>query len=112
MAKKKYYSRKFLNKSSGMAAIEINAGYSEWNFDCTVSLSDCNRRIDLDFSMWGAKNVKEKLDKLNLVINELTNFKTYLDTATKDFIELNTNHNKDKKKTLLSILDEELDEND
>lgn len=104
MAKKKYHSRKFLNKSSGMAAIEINAGYSDWNFDCTVSLSDCNRRIDLDFSMWGAKNVKEKLDKLNLVINELTSLKEYLDTATKEFVELNKY--KDKRKSILSVLED------
>jgi hypothetical protein len=107
MAKKKYHVRKFLNKTSGMAALEINAQYTAWNFDCSVSLSDCNRRIDLDFSMWQAKNVKEKLAKLDLLINELTALRAYLGPATDEFIKLNNATKKDD--TLVSVLDEEND---
>lgn len=86
---KKYHTRKFLNKSRGIACIEIDASYEPWNFNCDVTITDCNRRIDLDFSMWEPKNVKEKLDKLDLLINELTNLRTYLGPATEDFIKLN-----------------------
>lgn len=110
MSKKKYHVRKFLNKTSGMAALEINADYTAWNFNCDVTISDCNRRIDLDFNMWEPKKVKEKLVKLDLLITELTSLRSWLDTATADFIELN--RNKDKKETqgLLDILEEGLDD--
>jgi hypothetical protein len=111
MAKKKYHVRKFLNKNNGMAAIEISAGYSAWNFDCNVSLSDCNRRIDLDFTMWGAKNIKEKMDKLNLIINELNSLKAYLEVSTEDFLLINKKVNKDKgNKSILSVLENEEDD--
>jgi hypothetical protein len=110
MAKKKYHSRKFLNKSGGMAAIEINAGYSAWNFDCNVSLSDCNRRIDLDFSMWGPKNIKEKMDKLNLIINELNSLKEYLEVSTEDFLLMNKNKDNKNNKNILSILEDKEDD--
>jgi len=94
MSKNKYHSRKFLNKKAGMAAIEIHADYSAWNFDCSVAISDCNRRVDLDFSMWGPKNVKEKLDKLDLLISELLQLRGYLDKATVDFVALSNTKSK------------------
>jgi len=108
MSKKKYHVRKFLNKTNGTAAIEIQSGYNAWNFDCTVSLSDCNRKIDLDFSMWNPKQVKEKIDKLDLLINELTKLKEYLGPATENFIDLNKN--KKNKDNILSILNEAEDD--
>lgn len=111
MAKKKYHVRKFLNKSKGIACIEVNADYTAWNFNCDVTLTDCNRRIDLDFNMWQAKNVKEKMDKLNLLISELTNLRTYLEEATADFTELNTAAEKKRNgRSILSVLEEENDD--
>lgn len=110
MAKKKYHSRKFLNKTNGMAAIEVNADYSAWNFDCNVTLTDCNRRIDLDFGMWGAKNIKEKLAKLDLLINELTSLREYLKPATEEFIKLNTNKDKKTNSRILEVLQEDEDD--
>jgi hypothetical protein len=104
MSKKKYHVRKFLNKTNGTAAIEIQSSYSAWNFDCTVSLSDCNRKIDLDFSMWNPKQVKEKIAKLDLLINELNKLKEYLEPATQDFINLSKN--RDNKNSITSILNE------
>ena len=110
MNKKKYHSRKFLNKASGMAAIEVSANYTQWNFDCNVTLSDCNRRIDLDFNMWEAKNVKTKMDKLNLLIFELTSLRTYLEEATLEFTKINTEVRKDKKnRGIVSIIEDEND---
>lgn len=108
MSKKKYHVRKFLNKTSGMAALEINASYEAWNFNCDVTISDCNRRIDLDFNMWEPKNVKEKLAKLDLLISELQALRDYLGPATTDFIALNEAHRNNSKKTknILSVLDE------
>lgn len=106
MAKKKYHVRKFLNKSKGIACIEVDANYTAWNFQCDVTLTDCNRRIDLDFSMWQAKDVKDKIAKLDLLIGELCALKLYLDEATTDFIKLNNDSNK-KKSSIMSILNDE-----
>jgi hypothetical protein len=89
MAKNKYHVRKFLNKKQGTATLEISAEYTAWNFNCDVALSDCNRKVNLDFSMWEDKYVKERMDKLDLLINELTALRTYLIPATADFITLN-----------------------
>jgi hypothetical protein len=89
MSKKKYHVRKFLNKSNGIAALEIHSNYTAWNFDCGITLTDCNRRIDLDFSMWNHKEAKDKLDKLNLLITEFTKLKEFLEPAIADFVELN-----------------------
>ena len=70
--KKTYHSRKFLNKSSGMAAIEVGASISNYSFDATLAISDCNRRIDIDLYMWDKPSIKAKLDKLNLMLTEIT----------------------------------------
>ena len=97
MAKKKYHVRKFLNKIHGMAALEISAEYTAWNFQCDVTLTDCNRRIDLDFSMWEPKAVKDKMNKLDLLINELTALRDYLGPATADFIALSEANKRNSK---------------
>jgi hypothetical protein len=107
MAKKKYHVRKFLNKTKGMACIEIDANYNAWNFSCDVALTDCNRRIDLDFNMWSPKNIKEKLDKLDLLIDELAKLRAYLNEATVDFAQLNAaSEKKNGSKGIISILED------
>jgi hypothetical protein len=106
----RYHSRKFLNKKHGMAAVEIDARYTAWNFDCSVTLTDCNRRIDLDFAMWEAKAVKEKLTKLDLLISELTSLREYLGPATEEFIKLNANKNKNKNASILNVLQDNEDD--
>lgn len=110
MAKKKYHVRKFLNKTKGIACIEVDASYTAWNFDCSVTLTDCNRRIDLDFGMWKAKDVKDRVAKLDLLIGELCALKLYLGEATEDFIKLNLEANKKNSNKLLSILGESEDD--
>jgi hypothetical protein len=75
MAKIKYHSRKFLNKTTGIAAIEVNIESYQWSsggVDATVSISDCTRHISLDFSIYSKKDLDEKIKKLDLLITELT----------------------------------------
>lgn len=97
--KKTYHSRKFLNKASGMAAFEANGSYSDYSFDCTIAISDCNRRIDLDMYMWDEKSIKEKLYKLNLLINELNTFKQWIEGVTPTYLE----GKQDKKKSKVKV---------
>jgi hypothetical protein len=75
MAKIKYHSRKFLNKTTGIAAIEVNMesyALSSDGVDATVSISDCSRHINLDFSVYSKKDLDEEIKKLDLLITELT----------------------------------------
>jgi hypothetical protein len=75
MAKIKYHSRKFLNKTTGIAAIETNMESYAWSsggVDATVSISDCSRHINLDFSVYSKKELDARIQKLDLLITELT----------------------------------------
>jgi hypothetical protein len=85
MSKKKYHSRKFLNKKEGMAAIEVTASYTDYHFDCDVAISDCSRRINLDLNMWSPKCIPVKMAKLDMLIEELNELRIYLQEATIDF---------------------------
>ena len=97
--KKTYHSRKFLNKSAGMAALEANGSYSDYSFDCTIAISDCNRRIDLDMYMWDEKSIKDKLYKLDLLIKELTTFKEWIKESAPKYLEGKA----DKKKSKIKV---------
>lgn len=79
----KYYSRKWLNQKEGTAFIEasIEDSYSKYK-DSTLNISDCNKKISLDFSFHTQKEKKEKLKKLDLLINELKEFKLALEKVT------------------------------
>jgi hypothetical protein len=82
--KKTYSSRKFLNKDLGLAAIEsyISIDTMDGGMEASLDISDCNRKVTLDFYFFGTeeKNIKRRLDKLNLIVEEVTKFRnTYLE---------------------------------
>jgi hypothetical protein len=84
MAKVNYNSRKFLNPKQGMAAIECNVeagSYLRDAVDGHVTISDCNRQVQLDFSMYKKEDAKAKLAKINVIIEELSKFKEQLEHA-------------------------------
>jgi len=88
MAKIKYYSRKFLNKAVGLAAIETNIESCEWSggsVNATVSITDCSRQISLDFSVYSKKDLDEKIKKINLLITELTKLQEMFIENSDDF---------------------------
>lgn len=75
MAKIKYHSRKFLNKTNGTAAIEVDAESYSWTsggVDANIFITDCSRRVTLDFSVYSKKELDEKMSKLGLLITEIT----------------------------------------
>jgi len=81
-----YYSRKFLNKKKGMAAIEIvgdrgNRKPAAYHTDATVTITDCTRQITLDFYLdakYSKRNIPDTLNKLDILIDELTKFRVWL----------------------------------
>jgi hypothetical protein len=78
----KHYKRGFLNKGSGMAAFEADIEGSQYETDgekyisSYFSITDCNRKISLDFSGSLEENRENNLHKLNTLIDELAEFRT------------------------------------
>jgi predicted secreted protein len=66
-----YLSRIFLNKKIGMAAMQTTADTSSRYVDCSFTLSDCNRQINIDLSSSNVKEFNEKQEKLRKIIYEL-----------------------------------------
>jgi hypothetical protein len=98
---KTYSSRKFLNKNTGLAAIEtsISIDRIDGGIDASVDISDCNRKISLDFYVFNTeeKYVKKRIDKLNLIVEEITKFRdTYLEFL-KEAKERRVTYNKYRK---------------
>ena len=80
MSKKTYHVRKFLNKNKGTAAIEIDSGVTHYSLDGSVEITDCNRKISLDFYFRDDASFKDKTNKLNILIEELSNYRDWLNT--------------------------------
>lgn len=97
MAKQKsrylFRKRTFLNPREGMAAIQASVRISEGddyiNVDSSLTISDCNRQINLDFEVWDSSQDKsylrerrKKMDLFRKVING------YLDATEEAYNEL------------------------
>lgn len=79
MAKFKYHSRKFLNKKEGIAAIESTV--ASWDLgdgiDGNITISDCNRNVSLDFSVYDVDDLPTKYMKLGLLLEEVKKMHDY-----------------------------------
>jgi len=84
---KSHNSRKFLNSKEGIAAIQTNCYISDWSMDATVIISDCNRNVSLDFSVYQPKNYVEKYKKLSLLINELVSLQEFMAANIDNYTE-------------------------
>lgn len=87
MKSKEYRSRKFLNSKHGLAAIEAHCYVTDWSMEADVTLSDCNRNINLEFSVWKEKDYAEKSKKLSLIINELLAMQKFMEENKDSFFE-------------------------
>lgn len=73
----KIIRRKFLNKKQGLAAIETYVTIEFDSISASVDISDCNRKVNLDFYSYSLspKDTKQRLEKLDLLINTLQEFR-------------------------------------
>ena len=80
MAKlKNYYSRCFLNKKKGVAAVEWNVDPdNDKSKSANFKVSDCNRSANLEFTYWNDEMKAERLYKLDKLISELQMFRAAL----------------------------------
>jgi hypothetical protein len=99
----KYYSRKFLNKGRGVAAIEID--FASWHFDvgfdCSVNISDCSRTVRLDFDVYTEKELKSAKDKLEGLILELCKLQAFIEDNEKGITEAMKKQQEERKKRIL-----------
>jgi predicted ribosome quality control (RQC) complex YloA/Tae2 family protein len=90
--KRHLYSRKFLNNNRGLGAIECEIETSSYGgnsmyVDAGIVISDCYRRIQLDFGISEKKDVASKLAKIKMLIAELSKFETALEKAADEFFK-------------------------
>ena len=103
-------TRKFLNKKEGLAAIECGIDVSNYCVNAGVSITDCNRKVSLDFCIYDAKEYDAKLAKLELVINELAEMYTtmamYKEVWIADKAARELTRKKEAKRYTVSSLDD------
>jgi hypothetical protein len=80
-------TRKFLNKKEGIAIIQCGLELSAYSVFADVTITDCSRQISLDFNAYDAKEYDVKLEKLELIINELAEFYTTMALYKKDWVD-------------------------
>ena len=101
---KVYKSRKFLNKDSGVAAIETRFEmsndyfYSGW--EAGVTISDCRKAVDLDFCCYSVKDVDAAIHKISVLLTELENFGNLLLENREQAIENIKKADADRKKRI------------
>ena len=78
MKESTYHSRKFLNKKTGMAAIECDVSINDHSIYASSVISDCNRQVSLDFTAYNIKELDDRLTKLSLLIGELFKMEQFL----------------------------------
>ena len=116
MAKIKHYSRKFLNKADGLAAIECSIGSLSYSagIDASINITDCNRQIYLDFSVYNLKDLTSRLAKLDLLIAEISKVRDIIsnnsDAIKEDIIskEKKLSERLTKAKLMPTVCDDEL----
>lgn len=80
----KYYKRGFLNKGEGTAAFEADLSGDQYEtdgdkyFSAYFCISDCSRKITLDFGGNTEEMMSNSLHKIDTLISELSHFRDKL----------------------------------
>ena len=70
----KYYKREFLNKKEGIAVIESTVKCTGNWIEAELVITDCYRRVTLDFTSNSKQKRREMYDKVYVMINHLEKF--------------------------------------
>ncbi len=101
---KVYKSRKFLNKDSGVAAIEtrfeMSSDYFYSGWEAGVTISDCRKAVDLDFCCYSVKDVDAVINKISVLLTELEKFGNLLLENREQAIENIKKAEADRKKRI------------
>ncbi len=80
-----------------MAAIECIGSLTDYSLDIDINISDCSRKVSLDFYAMNPKDAKEKLNKLDLLLSEIAAARVYYADNISAFEELYNNKRKEIK---------------
>lgn len=116
MAKIKHYSRKFLNKTEGLAAIECSVSSLSYlgGLDASINITDCNKPVYLDFSIYSVKQIDSRLAKLDLLLTEISKVRDIIsnnaESIREDIIKEEKERKASRAKTALmtTVCDDEL----
>lgn len=101
----KYHSRKFLNKTQGLAAIECVV--DSWDFgdgvDAEVKITDCSRAIRLDFSFYDVESLPQSYKKLTLLLDEIGKLHEYFTKNYEDIAQEMKDKDEKRKARLAKI---------
>ena len=76
--------------------------------DGSITITDCNRNINLDFSVYDIKNLDTKIAKLHLLLDEISKFRdVYIDNYDSIKEDL-VNRDQERKKMLKKVASVEL----
>jgi hypothetical protein len=84
-----YHKRGFLNKVRGTAAFECNIDHEKGDYSynsvcASFCITDCARKVELDFYTRDTESAENSLYKLNMLLTELQAFKNNLLVALSD----------------------------
>jgi hypothetical protein len=104
----KRITRKFLNKKEGLAAIQTDFQSGSWSMGGDIIISDCNRNINLDFHVFDSKNFADKLEKIDILIKELSAYRILMEEHFPEFNKRKLEKSKERKLTSKTVTLEEL----
>lgn len=101
----KYHSRKFLNKTQGLAAIECVA--ESWEIgggvDAEIKITDCSRAVNLDFSFYDVESLPQSYKKLTLLLDEVGKLHEYFTKNYEDIAQEMKDKDEKRKARLAEI---------
>jgi hypothetical protein len=101
----KYHSRKFLNKTQGLAAIECTV--DSWDFgegiEAEVKITDCSRSVRLDFSFYDAESLPQMYKKLTLFLEQVEKMHDYFVENYEDIAQAMKEKEEKRKARLAEI---------
>lgn len=93
-----YYKRGFLNTTThGMAAFEAKVDNDGRYVSAGFSITDCSRKVSLDFDCWDKQDTQNSRDKLRTLIYELQAFQVQFENAVKLMEEMEERKATEKK---------------
>jgi len=97
---KKIAKRKWLNPPSSFdtGAVQLRGRYDEFSFDLDLDIWDCNRKVTLNLGLLDIKEVGQRVNKINTLIQFLEDAKLYLEENYQDFEDKQRESRKKKKR--------------
>jgi len=105
---KKFLSRKFLNKESGLACVQVSCDINDWIMDASLTIHDCNRSVNIDFSVYETKDFVKAMTKIDMLTLELLKLRQFMENNIEEYKTRNAAMIKRRNKTTVTSSLEEI----